>query len=460
MKRSWSSFYSPRRMILVGALTTCALFIYLMWFGMNSDQDNVPPLLTQLIPAGHCTCQSSASFECEECFSCLNSSSAPPEPEHQSVWKFQYGRDDRDLSLSAGQCQSSFPGLFQDIYRGVKYWTSQGGLTSQDLNKTPFEDGMARAIISDGELYIVAVKAKGPDHRRKILAILGSIHRVLAASSHHRVSFTTIEFIFSIEDRVDDVDAVGHPVWVLSRKVSEESVFLIPDFGFWSWANSHIGPYGQVVERVLAAEPRLSDKHKKLVWRGKLSFAPKLRRTLLDVARGTSWGDIRALDWSKKANFLTMEDHCRYMFIGHVEGRAYSASLKYRQACRSVIVAHKLQYMQHHYYLLVSSGPEQNYVEVERDFADLPSRMDELLLDQDKAERIADNNVKTFRERYLTQAAEACYWRTLWEEWAKVSLNVSRDVEPRPVGERGLRYESFILRDSEDMLAFSFTNNE
>lgn len=118
-------------------------------------------------------------------------------------------------------------------------------------------------------------------------------------------------------------------------------------------------------------------------------------------------------------------------------------------------MAHQLQYIQHHHYLLVSSGPEQNYVEVERDFSDLPKRMDELLKNPDKAERIANNSVKTFRERYLTPAAEACYWRALWEGWAEVSANVTRDVERPPV-DRGLRYESFVLLDSNDMFKYSF----
>ncbi|KAF7585733.1 hypothetical protein BBP40_010183 [Aspergillus hancockii] len=341
--------------------------------------------------------------------------------------------------LSRSQCQAAFPGLFQDIQRGVEYWKSRGRISRDDLSTVPFEDGMARAIISNGDLYVVATRAKGDDHRRKILGTLGSIHRALYASSN-RTSHPTIEFIFSVEDRVDDVGAVSHPVWVLSRKASEESVILMPDFGYWSWAKSNIGPYGQVVQSIIATESNLkfADKEQKLVWRGKLSFAPKLRRALLDIARGKPWNDVKELDWSKKANFLSMEDHCRYMFIGHVEGRAYSASLKYRQACRSVVVAHKLQYIQHHHYLLVSSGPEQNYVEVERDFSDLPKRMDELLKSPDKAERIANNSVKTFRERYLTPAAEACYWRALWEGWAEISANVTRDVERPPVG-RGLR---------------------
>lgn len=94
-------------------------------------------------------------------------------------------------------------------------------------------------------------------------------------------------------------------------------------------------------------------------------------------------------------------------------------------------------------------------MEVERDFSDLPKRMDELLKNPAKAERIANNSVETFRERYLTPAAEACYWRALWEGWAEVSANVTRDVERPPV-DGGLRYESFVLLDSNDMFKYSF----
>lgn len=143
------------------------------------------------------------------------------------------------------------------------------------------------------------------------------------------------------------------------------------------------------------------------------------------------------------------------MLILTTTGRSYSASLKYRQACHSVIVAHKLQYIQHYHYLLVSSGPQQNYVEVERDFSDLPGQMQHLLQDSQAAERIADNNVRTFRERYLTSAAEACYWRALWDGYASVSnATDSSEKMGKPVSERGLRYESFLLLDSSEMMDF------
>jgi hypothetical protein len=137
-------------------------------------------------------------------------------------------------------------------------------------------------------------------------------------------------------------------------------------------------------------------------------------------------------------------------------GRSYSASLKYRQACRSVIVAHKLQYIQHHHYLLRSSGAHQNYLEVERDFSDLPQKIEALIKDPEEVRRIANNSVQTFRERYLTPAAEACYWRALWKGWAKVAPKAeiwSTDGEGKR-RRRGVRYESFLLWESGDMLAF------
>jgi hypothetical protein len=81
--------------------------------------------------------------------------------------------------------------------------------------------------------------------------------------------------------------------------------------------------------------------------------------------------------------------------------------------------------------------------------------MEHLLNNPAEAQRIADNSVATFRERYLTPAAEACYWRSLWEGYDGVS-------EPPALwagtGEgkkkRGLRYETFILLGSEQMYSF------
>jgi hypothetical protein len=130
-----------------------------------------------------------------------------------------------------------------------------------------------------------------------------------------------------------------------------------------------------------------------------------------------------------------------------------------------VVISHKLQWIQHHHYLLLSNGTEQNFVEVERDFSDLESTMDHLLAHPEEAKRIADNSVKTFRERYLTPAAEACYWRALFREWASISFepDLYEKEESFSMGtgqalksrrRRGIRFESFAIFDSEEQLIY------
>lgn len=74
-----------------------------------------------------------------------------------------------------------------------------------------------------------------------------------------------------------------------------------------------------------------------------------------------------------------------------------------------------------------------------------------------KAEKIADNSVKTFRERYLTPAAEACYWSALWRAYAKVTKQTDlwRLEADGTRTKRGLGYETFLLMSSADMLDFA-----
>lgn len=462
-----SSFALSRALRVLGlAGMTCfaTVIIYTIWYGMNSDRDDIHPLLTQLIPAGHCACETATVFECP---SCLSHSQGPLlDSSPSSHWEYVYERDAQNEAFTEDQCNAAFPGLFEDVDRGVKFWGLNGNITQQSLDVVQLVNSMTRAMFYKGNLYVIATKSKTEDHRRKMIATLGSIHRALTAFPD-RASIPDIEFVFSVEDKVDDIAGWHQPLWVLARKASEESLWLMPDFGFWAWDNvmfsqiNEIGSYDEVVSNALHVEKTMdfSAKKPKLIWRGKLSFAPKLRRALLDQSRDQPWSDVKELNSEVQQNYLTLEDHCRYQFIAHAEGRSYSASLKYRQACRSVIITHNLQYMQHHHYLLVSSGPLQNYVEVARDFSDLAAKMANLLDHPAKAQKIADNNVKTFRERYLTPAAEACYWRVLWRGYAQASEPSQLWVQS-PDGEkekRGVRYETFLLLSSQDMLDFRHT---
>jgi len=81
--------------------------------------------------------------------------------------------------------------------------------------------------------------------------------------------------------------------------------------------------------------------------------------------------------------------------------------------------------------------------------------MAHLLANPEEAQKIADNSVVTFRERYLTPAAEACYWRSLWEGYSKVSEQPALWVgQGEGRKKRALRYETFMLLGGEEMYSF------
>jgi hypothetical protein len=105
-----------------------------------------------------------------------------------------------------------------------------------------------------------------------------------------------------------------------------------------------------------------------------------------------------------------------------------------------------MQWIQHHHYLFVANGTNQNFVEVERDFSDLEEKIEYLISNPEEAKRIADNSVRTFRDHYFAPAAEACYWRALIHGWAQSSFK-PEVYESKPgsaLGRaRGMRFENF-----------------
>ena len=76
-----------------------------------------------------------------------------------------------------------------------------------------------------------------------------------------------------------------------------------------------------------------------------------------------------------KHDKLSMDEHCKYKYVIHTEVNSNSGRLKYLQHCQGVIVAHKLAWGRHHHTSMVSSGPQQNFVEVERNFTDLEKKI-------------------------------------------------------------------------------------
>ncbi|KAF2110169.1 glycosyl transferase family 90-domain-containing protein [Lophiotrema nucula] len=473
-------------------LSACALILLLVCsiiYGTRTENRSLPPLVQEVLPAGRCLCEFSTTFSCDTCLECAASQTSLPgvnaTTDEDEAWVFNYRRDANNYGLDEDQCQAAFPGLYEDIERARKFRGRHNKVTEQELSSFRLSKGMVRAMIYDGEvsscpnhvtlsilelgliymqLYILQTFMVDNINRQKAVGTLAAIHRAIV-STPHRDAIPNIEFVLSVEDLPAQSQK---PVWGLARRAQDHDLWLIPDFGFWAWDMPQIGTFSEVASEAIereAIEP-WDQKQEKLVWRGKINYAPKLRRALLEAARGKPWSDVGQLQWSGvdfKEQFLGPVDQCNYMFIAHAEGRSYSGALKYRQLCRSVIVSHKLQWIQHYHYLFRSEGPNQNFVEVERDFSDLDYAMADLLAHPEKAKRIADNSVKVFRERYLTAAAEACYWRQLFKAWKEVSFEpilyngVEVGEKHKRTQKRGVRYEHFILYETERQMEYPKT---
>ncbi|KAI9874887.1 MAG: hypothetical protein M1830_009177 [Pleopsidium flavum] len=370
-------------------------------------------------------------------------------------WEFQVDRDGDNYGLTDEQCESAFPKLFVEIEKSIAA-RKDNPITFEEFDSRPVTDGMVRALVYNGELYLINFENMSNTFSRG-LASLHSLNRALTAAPNRR-DLPNIEFEFTTEDSGDG----SQPLWAYSKKEEEHWAWLMPDFGYWSWPEVKAGSYRKVRHQIAAVDdgaivdgkshPGIGfyEKNRRLLWRGNVATSPEIRGDFMEATKGKKWADVKALDWGSKedieANLLPMGDHCRYMFLAHTEGRSFSGRGKYLQNCRSVFVAHKLQWKELHHGALESSGPNANYVEVERDFSDLEAKIEYLVAHPDEAKRIADNSVRTFRDRYLTPAAEPCYWRRLIKAYASVC-----DFEPRFYNDtegrkwRGVPFESFVL---------------
>jgi hypothetical protein len=377
---------------------------------------------------------------------------------HQVVidqqWSWDPQRDRDNHSLSSEQCSSAFPVLYQEIDRAQNYWKSRsedghGNITSKTIDLAWSVDGGLRCMIYEQNLYII--ESRGLNHFghwwERHRAILGSIQRAILTA---REPIPNIEFSIKIDDDVKLTEKHSDTaLWAFSRNVLDpvqRQLWVIPDFNFWAYPRV-AGSFNSFQRQALQTGDSYRAKISKLVWRGTTQFNPRVRNALLQQSRGQPWSDVVALDeeaLTKSRNRISAEDQCRYKFAAHTEGTSWSGRLKYLLSCNSVIFIHPLKYYTHLYHLLEPTGPQQNYVPVKLDWSDLGSKVQEMLDDEDKAAAIASNARSVFRDRYVTPAAQTCYFRRLFHAWKDVAFELAPSRTGQPIKRiRGIPYEEY-----------------
>lgn len=389
--------------------------------------------------------------------------------DHSSNWTFHPLKDAENFALNPQQCDAAFPDLWFEIDRATSFWKETIGrsITTNDTSLDWREEGAFRALIHRNQLRILETKGifslEGSQFGERTVAVWQQIHRALLGATAAGVTLPSIEFAVSVDDRPntpEEDENDTHTLWSFSRRYENKAhdrAFVMPDFNFWSWRGV-AGSFTEMRARGKDLDEYMPDKIPKAVWRGVVWTNPDVRAPLLEATKGKSWADVVEFDWMTRANYIPMEEFCRYAFLVHTEGRSWSGRLKYLLNCDSVTMIHQREWTAHYYSLLKPDGPEQNFVEVKRDFSDLRGKVKHYLSDQAAAQRVADNAVATFRDRYLTLAAEACYWRKLIEGWNGVaeSPEIYEDVQKNVSGKmvtkkmlRGIAFEELVTFRAE-----------
>lgn len=394
--------------------------------------------------------------------------SAPKRPS-PGEWTFEGERDANNPALTAEQCDAAFPDLYYEIDRSVQWWKERKHtITSDDIDISWRRDAAMRVLVYDNQIRVIQARntwqPKG--YFKRAVPVLSQLHRALLGASAAGETLPTIEFAVTVDDMSlipggpDDT----HTIWAFTRNIHDrahDKEWLIPDFNFWA---NQGASFRDMELRAAAHDAPFAEKIPQAVWRGVRWTNEAVRGNLLAKSEGKDWADIKEMEWTNKTDFMRMEDFCRYAFVVHTEGRSWSGRLKYLLNCNSVPVVHRLDWMAHAYHLLVPDGPQQNYLAVQRDFADLEGKITHLLAHPDEAQRIAENAVRTFRARYTTLAAESCYWRRLVKGWSEVAFapeafeTVMVEVGGEEVEEtvlRGKSYEGILLAGEEEMLEWA-----
>lgn len=168
----------------------------------------------------------------------------------------------------------------------------------------------------------------------RALAILHAIHRAIITSPE---PLPNTEFSFTVADVVPDPEEKHNPIWGLARKEEDEEIWLMSDFGYWSWPLDLVGGYDEVRREIAEAEMDFTHKKHQAVWRGAVATNGH-REELIRVTENKEWADVKAIVWAgvselnpeDNAKALSMPQHCQYQFVIHTEGTCQD-NLKYSQ---------------------------------------------------------------------------------------------------------------------------------
>lgn len=279
--------------------------------------------------------------------------------------------------------------------------------------------------VMDGKLHVVS-RSTSSDYETRSRSVKTLFKYVIDTFDGK----PNIEFLFHVGDLINMRRNTTHPlkcsVFGFAKNKNDvanveytDGVVSIPCFSFWSWNEARITRWDQKMISIKQAGSRntFDKRTSKVFWRGAntghrsvfVSLTEK-HREIMDVAF-MDWRGTGYLRLSMHKEYRTLEEHCDYKYLLHLEGNTFSGRLKYLLLCGSPVIFVKLNGWEEFWYHLLQH--QENILLLEKsDDVLLMNTTKYLLENPERASRIGINGQNTVL-KYLNEQAIICYMRNV-----------------------------------------------
>jgi len=286
--------------------------------------------------------------------------------------------------------------------------------------------------VINGQLYLVP-RSTSTDYETRSQSVKILFRYVIDTFN----DIPNMEFLIHVGDSVDMKRNITHPskcpVFGFAKKrkkvmndTNADGVVRIPCFSFWSWPEARITRWDQKIISIKQAGDSITfDKRKsQLFWRGartghRTAFVAitEKHRQIMDISF-MNWQRSGFLGISVHKQYRTLEQHCNYKYLLHLEGNTFSGRLKYLLLCGSPVIFAKIDGWEEFWYHLLKH--QENIIILDSlDEALLLNMTNYLFENSERASRIGMNG-RNIVLKYLNEQAVICYMRNVLLAYSKL----------------------------------------
>ncbi|KAK1361211.1 O-glucosyltransferase rumi-like [Heracleum sosnowskyi] len=248
-------------------------------------------------------------------------------------------RKSNDQGPSTPRC----PNYFRWIHEDLRPWKETG--ITLDMVERANRTANFRLVILDGRAY-VQTYIKGFQTRDNFTqwGILQLLRRYPGRVPDLDLMFDCVDWPVIRSADYPGSEAKTPPPLFRYCGDSETLDIVFPDWSFWGWPETDIGPWEIMSEEIIEGnkKSRWKDREPYAYWKGNPKVAEKRKELLkCNVSDQEDWNArIFIKDWDKEleqgSTQSGLTDQCQYRYKIYIEGSAWSVSQKYILACDSV----------------------------------------------------------------------------------------------------------------------------